>query len=80
MKKFRKEHVNWQRFLCGTPASDYIFQKESYEEQIREASELIQNSDAVIIGAGAGASTAAGIKYDGKRFYDLKERLYNEPG
>lgn len=36
MKKFRKEHVNWQRFLCGTPASDCIFQKESYEEKIRK--------------------------------------------
>lgn len=38
--------------------------------KIRKASELIKDADAVIIGAGAGASTAAGINYGGKRFTD----------
>ena len=70
MKKIRKGHVNWQQLLCVTPAEDYIFQEESYTEQIRRASKLIKNADAVIIGAGAGASAAAGIKYSGKRFTD----------
>jgi len=67
-KKIRNGHVDWQQFLCGTPARDYIFQKDSYDEQIKHAAELIKSADAVIIGAGAGASTAAGIRYGGKRF------------
>lgn len=65
-----KEHMDWRKFLCGTPSDDYIFQKESYEEQIRSAAGFIQNADAVIIGAGAGASAAAGLLYGGKRFTD----------
>jgi len=67
-KKIKKGHIDWQQFLCGTPARDYIFQKVSYEDQIKHAAELIRNADDVIIGAGAGASTAAGIQYGGKRF------------
>ena len=66
--KDRKNHVDWRNFLCSTPAGDYIFQQDSYEEQIRNAAKLIKSADAVIIGAGAGASTAAGIEYGGKRF------------
>ena len=41
-----------------------------YEVQIQRAKDMIKNADAVIIGAGAGASTAAGICYGGKRFTD----------
>ena len=67
---FKKNHVDWQQFLCGTPARDYIFQKEDYEIQIEQASKLIQEADAILIGAGAGASAAAGITYSGKRFTD----------
>lgn len=70
IKKIKKNHVDWQQFLCGTPARDYIFQKDAYESQIHAAAELIKNADAVIIGAGAGASTAAGLSYSGKRFTD----------
>lgn len=69
-KKIRKGHVDWRDFLCGTPASDYIFQKDAYEEQIKNAVNFIKDADAVIIGAGAGASTAAGLEYGGKRFTD----------
>ena len=68
--KIRKGHVDWQRFLCGTPAGDYVFQDKPYEAQIQRAKGLISNADAVIIGAGAGASAAAGIHYGGKRFTD----------
>ena len=68
--KIRKRHVDWQRFLYGIPAGDYIFQDEPYEVQIQRAKDMIKNTDAVIIGAGAGASTAAGICYGGKRFTD----------
>ena len=69
-KKIRKGHVDWRNFLCSTPARDYVFQKDAYEDQISKAAENIRNADCVIIGAGAGASTAAGIQYGGKRFTD----------
>ena len=62
-KKIRKGHINWQDFLCSIPARDYVFQKDAYEDQIDRAAENIRNADCVIIGAGAGASTAAGIQY-----------------
>ena len=48
----------------------YVFQKDAYEDQIDRAAKNIRNTDCVIIGAGAGASTAAGIQYGGKRFTD----------
>ena len=69
-KKIRKGHADWRNFLCSTPARDYVFQKDAYEDQIDRAAENIRNADCVIIGAGAGASTAAGIQYGGKRFTD----------
>lgn len=69
-KKIRKGHADWRNFLCNTPARDYVFQKDAYEDQIDRAAKNIRNADCVIIGAGAGASTAAGIQYGGKRFTD----------
>ena len=69
-KKIRKGHVDWRNFLCSTPARDYVFQKDAYEDQIDRAAKNIRNTDCVIIGAGAGASTAVGIQYGGKRFTD----------
>ena len=69
-KKNQKEHVNWEKFLCGTPARDYVFQREDYKSQIERAAEYLKNADCVLIGAGAGASTAAGISMSGKRFTD----------
>ena len=68
-KKIRKSHVDWRDFLCGTPASDYIFQKDAYEEQIENAVNFIKDADAVIIGAGAGASTAAGLEYSDRHIF-----------
>ena len=61
-------------FLCGTPANDYIFQKDTYEYRIDRAVEYIRNADCILIGAGAGASTAAGISMGGK---DLQIILRN---
>lgn len=69
-KKMKKQHVDWRDLLCTTPARDYIFQKDAYEEQIKNAAKQIHAADAVILGAGAGASTAAGIEYGGRRFKD----------
>lgn len=40
------------------------------EEQTRRAAELLDKADAVVIGAGAGLSAAAGLTYGGKRFTD----------
>lgn len=48
--------------------SDYIFQDIPYEEQLERAAALIEEADMVLIGAGAGTSTAAGLTYGGSRF------------
>lgn len=48
--------------------SDYIFQKDLYEEQIARAVEMIKNAEFVLIGVGTGLSTAAGLTYSGTRF------------
>lgn len=41
---------------------------ESYSEQISRLKNEIKNADAIVIGAGAGMSTSAGLTYDGERF------------
>ena len=66
----RRKKVDWTQFLCGIPSRDYVFQQEPYEEQIRSAARYLQEADYVLIGAGAGLSTAAGLTYSGKRFQD----------
>ncbi len=43
---------------------------ESYSEKIARLNQAIANADSVVIGAGAGLSTAAGLSYSGKRFSD----------
>ena len=45
-----------------------IFSQQAYEERIHQATRLIHEADAILIGAGAGLSTAAGLQYGGKRF------------
>ena len=51
----------------------------SREENIRRLRDEIGTADAIVIGAGAGLSTAAGLTYSGERFdryfYDFKERF-----
>lgn len=68
MKQSQKKKIDWGQFLSGVPARDYVFQDIPYMEQIEQASALIKESDIVLIGAGAGASTAAGLTYSGERF------------
>lgn len=50
----------------------------TYSEEIRRLKKEIENSDAVLIGAGAGLSTAAGFIYNGetftKHFGDFEEK------
>lgn len=43
---------------------------EEYLDSVNRVKELLQEADAIIIGAGAGLSTAAGFTYTGKRFED----------
>lgn len=69
----RKKHTkkfDFTQFLSGTPAGDYVFQETPYEEQIARAAKMLDGADAVLIGAGAGLSAAAGLTYGGKRFTD----------
>ena len=51
----------------------------SREENLRRLKDEIESADAIVIGAGAGLSTAAGYTYSGARFdhwfFDFKERL-----
>ena len=42
----------------------------NYWEQVKEVTQLINNADSIIIGAGSGLSTAAGFTYSGKKFQD----------
>ncbi|MGN1086980.1 MAG: Sir2 silent information regulator family NAD-dependent deacetylase, partial [Porcipelethomonas sp.] len=39
-----------------------------YSDNIRHLKEEIETTDAIVIGAGAGLSTAAGFTYSGERF------------
>ena len=51
---------------------------ENYSDNIKRLKEEIKNADAIVIGAGAGLSTAAGYTYSGERFdryfSDFKEK------
>ena len=41
---------------------------ENYKSRILKAKQAIQNADAILIGVGAGLSTAAGLEYSGENF------------
>ena len=62
--------ITFQTFLSGTPSRDYIFQKTPYEEQIMQAADMIKEADYVLMGVGAGLSTAAGAVYGGTWFQE----------
>jgi len=68
--KKNMEKVDFNQLLSGISAKDYVFQDAAYEEQVRAAAGLLSEADAVVIGAGAGLSAAAGLTYGGKRFTD----------
>ena len=44
--------------------------QESLVDKIKAVQRLLQTADAIVIGAGAGLSDAAGIRYSGRRFTD----------
>lgn len=52
----------------------------SYEEQIRHATKMLERADAILIGAGAGLSAAAGLTYGGKRFTDHFQEFIDKYG
>lgn len=66
--QFPKKKITFESFLCGIPADDYIYQDNPYEEQTEKAAGMIKEADYVLIGAGAGMSTAAGAQYGGRFF------------
>lgn len=70
LMKFPNQKITFESFLCGTPARDYYYQDTDYDKQIRKASEMLHDAEYVLIGAGAGMSTAAGAQYGGKFFED----------
>lgn len=51
-----------------------------YSDKIHQLKVILQDADAVVIGAGAGLSTSAGFTYSGKRFednfYDFIDKYY----
>ena len=42
---------------------------QNYSEQLNRLKTALENADAVMIGAGAGLSTSAGLTYSGERFF-----------
>ena len=46
-----------------------MFWAKAYSEQIYKLKAEIESADAIVVGAGAGLSAAAGFAYDGERFY-----------
>ena len=54
--------------FCTKNPEPMLKYMETYNSRILKAKETIKNADAIIIGAGAGLSTAAGLEYSGKNF------------
>ena len=48
---------------------------DEYNKRVEKLKELIDDADYILIGAGAGLSTAAGVEYAGKRFTDNFQNL-----
>ena len=63
-----KKKMSFRRFLSSDYTGDYIRQDTPYAEQIAQAARAIREADFVLLGAGAGMSTAAGAEYGGKFF------------
>ena len=63
-----KKKTSFLSFLTYEYAQDYINQDTPYAEQIERAAQAIREADYVLLGAGAGMSTAAGAEYGGKFF------------
>ena len=73
-----------ETIVKGMNAARYFTRGMSYgkgskEEKINRLMSEIREADAIVIGAGAGLSTSAGLTYSGDRFekyfYDFSERF-----
>jgi NAD-dependent SIR2 family protein deacetylase len=53
---------------------------ENYQDKIAALKEKIASAEAVVVGAGAGMSTAAGLTYDGPRFLKYFADFHNKYG
>ena len=53
---------------------------ENYADQIEKLKKEIDTADAIVIGAGAGVSTAAGFTYSGERFMNYFADFYKKYG
>lgn len=53
---------------------------ETYSDKLRQLKDILNDADAVVIGAGSGLSTAAGFTYSGERFkryfHDFTEKYH----
>ena len=67
-KQSAEKKMSFENFLSGGHTGDYIIQDIPYEEQVCRASQMIREAEYVLLGAGAGMSTAAGAEYGGKFF------------
>ncbi len=60
--------------------TDQRYSDQRYPDQVRRLKELLQEADAVVIGAGAGLSASAGFTYTGERFdkyfHDFAEKYH----
>ena len=52
----------------SSSTSSFWDKKENLPEKLQKLSDLLQDADAIVIGAGAGLSTSAGFLYTGERF------------
>lgn len=53
---------------------------QEFSEQTNKIKDALKNAEAIVIGAGAGLSTAAGLTYDGERFYKYFADFYAKYG
>ena len=72
--------MTFERFLSAEYARDYVFQDEPYEEQIARAVKYIRDAYYVLLGVGAGMSTAAGAGYGGKLFSTNADHQFEKAG
>lgn len=79
-RKEKIKRIDFSQLLSGVPVRDYIFQDAPYENQIQESARLLNNADAVLVGAGAGLSAAAGLHYGGRRFEENFGEFINKYG
>lgn len=79
-KKHMEKRMNPGKLPPGIPGGNYVFQKTSYQEQTAQAAAMVKKADAVVIGAGAGFSTAAGLCYSGRRFTDNFKEFIDKYG